>query len=171
MSKEKIAKAKAYILKQSKLKLKGLDKPTEKNPKDFLKAFFTNYNRKLETVYCSNGQHQCHPGKRRSITDIYLITSHYFPKASLSKMYVNLLSLIVKGVVVSSICRDIHKRVYRGVNQGEASFLNGTLMDEFDIDLKTFKDEEGNKLTTLCSHNKTGWGNNYTRNDLEIIQL
>jgi hypothetical protein len=164
---ENISRAKAYILKQPALKLKGLTKPEQKTPQSFLREFFSNYNRKLETVYCSNGQTQTMPGKRRSITDIYLITVHYYPKASLTKLYIELLKLITKNVVVSGLCKVIHKRVYRGTNSGEQGYLNGTLIDEFGVDLKTFKvDDIG--LTTQCQKN-TVWGN-YTKDAIEFIQ-
>ncbi len=170
MSEVKMNNIKIYILSQPKLKLRNLTKPTEKNPKSFLKAFFLNYNKKLETVYCSNGQIQCMPGMRRSISDIFLIVYYYFPKASLTKLYNNLLNLVLEDVIVSSICKDINKRVYRGIKTDEKSFINGTLTDEFKVDLKTFKTEEGKRITTLCSHNKHGWGIEYGSQHLKFIE-
>jgi len=165
---EAILKAKAYILKQPGLKLKGLTKPEQKSPQSFLKAFFSNYNKKLETVYVSNGKIQCMPGKRRSIEDIFLITVHYYPKASLTKLYTELLKLITQDLVVSGLCKVIHKRVYRGVTSSDnGGYINGTLIDEFGIDLKTFKIDESS-ITSKCNKN-TVWGN-YTKDAIEFIQ-
>lgn len=166
-----LVKIKKYLQTQSGLKLKGLAKPKEKTPELFLSEFFSNYNKKLETVYTSNGQIQTMPGKRRSIQDIYMIIYHYYPKASLTKLYNRLLLLIANDKVVSSICRDIHKRVYRAKLSDENGFLNGTLTDEFGVDLKTFKGEDKIGITTKCKHNISGWGTNYTREDLKTIEL
>lgn len=165
---DNIMKAKKYILKKPKLKLKGLDKPEEKNPKDFIKMFFSKYNKKLETIYVSNGTVQCMPGKRRSIEDIYLILTYYYPKASLTKLYTELLNLILNNLVVSGLCKVIHKRVYRGITStDQGGYINGTLIDEFGIDLKTFKIDK-TSITSKCNKN-TNWGN-YTKDAIEFIQ-
>ncbi len=169
----KIEQVKTYIKQQGGLKLKGLTKPDEKNPQDFLRRFFSYYNKKLETVYKSNGQIQCMPNKRRSIQDIYLIVLNYFPKASLTKLYTEILKLISENLVISGICLDIHKRVYRGVNSGEKGYINGVLADEFDIDMKTFKGADKKSITSKCSHDEPGlgWGNGRGKDSFETIQL
>ncbi len=166
-----IEKVKAYIKSQGGLKLKGLVKIDEKNPQDFLKRFFSYYNKKLETVYKSNGAIQCMPNKRRSIQDIYLIVLNYFPKASLTKLYIEILKLISENLVISGICLDINKRVYRGTNSGENGYINGVLMDEFQTDLKVFKNKDKKSLTSGLLHDSEGWGKNRQKDSLEIIEL
>lgn len=166
----KIPKIKEYIKSQPGLKLKGIVKPEEKNPQEFLRRFFSYYNKKIETVYKSNGQIQCMPGKRRSLQDIYLITLHYFPKASLTKLYTELLLLISQNLVISAICIDIHKRVYRGVSQGEAGYINGVFSDEFETDLKKFKVDK-TSITSKCTHDKGGWGIGRGKDSLTIIKV
>lgn len=167
----KIDEVKQHIKAQGGLKLKELVKPDEKNPQDFLRRFFSYYNKKLETVYKSNGQIQCLPGKRRSIQDIYLITLHYFPKASLTKLYTEILRLISENLVISGICLDIRKRVYRGTSSGEKGYINGVLCDEYEIDLKTFKGEDKKSITPRLSHDEQGWGKSRGKDNFELIQL
>lgn len=167
----KIEQVKTYIKNQGGLKLKGLVKPDEKNPQDFLRRFFSHYNKKLETVYKSNGAIQCLPGKRRSIQDIYLIVLNYFPKASLTKLYTEILNLIAENLVISGICLNIKCRVYRGVNSNEKGYINGVLSDEFSTDLKTFKGEDRKSITSKCDHENGGWSHNRGKDSFELINL
>lgn len=155
------------ILKGASIKLRGLNKEDikEKNVADFLQAFFTTYNSQYDTVYVSNGKIHTGKGMRRSIQDIFLITYHYFPKASLSKMYIKLSTLLNSGVIVSAVCSQINKRVYRGkINYDKGNFFNGPLIDEYGVDFALFD-------LSNCVFNKVGWGTEYTVDNLTIKKL
>lgn len=155
------------VLKASAIRLKGLDKKDipEKNVADFLQAFFVKYNNQYETVYVSNGKVQTGKGKRRSLQDIFLITYYYFPKASLSKMYLKLSVLLNQGIIVSAICSEINKRVYRAkINYDRGNFFNGPLTDEYGIDFSLMD-------LSSCVFNQVGWGTEYTEEQLNIKKL
>lgn len=163
----KFSKIKEDILEASDLKFQGLDKGSipEKNVADFLKVFFTKYNAERNTVYCSNGKIQSKPGLRRSIGDIFKITHYYFPKASLTKMYIRLTTLLAEGIIVSAVCSEINKRVYRlKTSYDKSTFFNGPLTDEYGIDFSLYDLQN-------CTFNTTGWGTSYTEENLDIKTL
>jgi hypothetical protein len=155
------------ILKGTSIKLRGLEKADiqEKNVDAFLRAFFTSYNNNYDTAYVSNGKVHTVKGRRRSIQDIFMITYYYFPKVSLSKLYIKLSILLNEGVIVSAICSEINKRVYRGkIAYDKGNFFNGPMTDEYGVDFALF-DLSG------CVFNKVGWGTEYTENNLQIKQV
>lgn len=163
----KFLNIKEDIIKGTGIKLKGLEKADikEKNVDAFLRAFFATYNNQYDTAYVSNGKTHTLKGRRRSIQDIFMITYYYFPKASLSKMYLKLSILLNEGLIVSAVCSEIHKRVYRGkIDYDKGNFFNGPMTDEYGIDFALFD-------LSNCVFNKVGWGTEYTEEQLNIKQL
>lgn len=158
---------KEHICSKAKLKIRNVTKENlaEKNVEAFLKSFFVNYNKNNPTVYVSNGAIQTQHNLRRSIGDIFLICQHYFPRTSLKKTYERLCALVNEGVVVSAICDDINKRVYRlKTDYDKSNFFNGDLTDEYGIDFTMFNLDN-------ITNNEHGWGIDYTVENLEIINL
>lgn len=163
----KFLKIKEDILANSAIRLRGLDKEhiEEKNVADFVKAFFTKYNNQYDTIYASNGKLHTGKGLRRTFQDVFLITYYYFPKVSLTKLYLKLVTLLNEGVIVSAICDKLHKRVYRAkISYDKGNFFNGPMTDEYGVDFEMYNLDK-------CTFNEVGWGTSYTEDNLEIKKL
>ena len=157
-------KIKENIKNLAPLRMRDLTKEEVKEAfgndvKEFLSEFFSNYNKSLTTVYVSNGSTQTPPGKRRTIEDIFRIVSYYYPNTSITKTYNRLIELTNEGVVCSSLCEVLNKRVYRGLNKNEQKpFFNGALKDEYGIDFSEMPIDNKKVSVNKSSH---GWGYEY----------
>lgn len=91
----------------------------------------------FETEFVESGEFVCGVKRYRTITDIYRLLHHYkgTREITLSVLYSHLSYLLVKGVILSYICGDINKRVYR-INYGKGIYLGN----------KFFHDEYGQYL-------------------------
>jgi hypothetical protein len=161
--KDRLAKIKQYLADQPQIKFKDIDVPDEKNPKDFLANFFK-HNKASHTVFL-NHKVYCKSQVRRSIGDIYRITLFYFPKASLTKLYRNILDLISEEQVLSSICEATGLRVYRACKKDDTACFNGAKTDEFGVDFTQFEEFEG------CSPEEGFWGYNFGKDKIKFVDV
>lgn len=160
---EQLKKIKLYLQNLAPIKFKNFEL-TEKNPKDFL-VNFLKYNKEYDTVYCSNGRVQTEKNKRRSVGDIYRITSFYFPRVTLTTIYETLLENISENKALSSICVSTKMRVYRATSNNEKCYFNGEKIDEFGVDFNNFTN-----IKTVRSESGY-WGAAYTKEHLKQIKI
>jgi hypothetical protein len=163
----KLSLVKEHILTKAPLKLDTLEKENlqEKNVDDFLKKFFSTYNRTLNTVYVNKKAVQTKAGLRRSVSDIVLICHYYFPKVSITKTYKRLCRLVGEGIIISAVCDKIHSRVYRfKETYDKSNFFNSGMTDEYGVDFNLY-DLDG------ATFNQDGWGTDYDEDNLNIIKL
>lgn len=94
--------------------------PDDISVKDFVYNFITEWNGKYHTVYISNGQTQCGPGRRRTVGDTFLITKFYLPQAELKDVLNILRHYVTVGEFSVDVCSQIERRVYfKRVNQAQ----------------------------------------------------
>jgi hypothetical protein len=156
---------KEHIGELPAIKFEGLTKAdVGKKLSSFLLHFFE-YNTTRNTVY-TNGKLQCKAGCRRSITDIYKITSYYFPRVMMITVYRAVIAHIAAGTALSAICHATKMRVYRGVKKGyEKAYFNGEPIDEYTVDLQ--------KVTGFgeCPREIGSWGVGDKVDKLSLIKL
>lgn len=158
-----LKKIKVHLKGMAPLKFKNFELQ-EKNAKDFIKNFLS-YNKIYDTVYVSNGRLQTLKNKRRSIGDIYRITSYYFPRVTLTTIYETLLENISENKALSSICVSTKMRVYRATSNNEKCYFNGEKIDEFGVDFNNFTN-----IKTVRSESGY-WGAAYTKEHLKQIKI
>lgn len=156
---------KEYLKNLSPLRFHNLTKDDlkEKNPRDFLNAFFR-YNREYNTIY-GNGKLQTNAGCRRSIGDIFRITFYYFPKVRLTTIYKTLLTMVGESHCLSSICLATGLRVYRATKEGEKAYFNGEKIDEFTTDFNQFEE------LANCKSLGGAWGESYGADNIKFINV
>ena len=135
--------------------------------KKFLDDFFNVYNISEKTFY-ENGTTQTKKNTRRTISDIYRIVLYYYPNSKLSQVYKFLMELISEDRIGSAICEKLKKRVYRGtVNEiyNTDGFFNSSPIDEYGINFTLFESYNN------CNINTGPWGEEYTEEDLKMINL
>lgn len=162
--KYKLKQVKQYLLEQSAVRFKGIVTPTEKNPVDFLKNFFV-HNSSKETVFHEGTVLYEAAGRRRSIGDIYRIAAFYFPKLTLTTTYKTLIQMCAEGKIISSICLQTGKRVYRATKGTEAAYFNGVATDEYTTDLTKFE------MYAKCPKSSGAWGYGYNETNLKFIEI
>jgi len=111
LEKDLLSQEKLYFINISQEDfIKMLDKKSEKNVLNILKIFFSINNNKY-TMYL-NDTPQCNPSRRRSIGDIFLIVTYYFPEITLKELFQGLFNLMKEKYITSDYCTQIKKRVY-----------------------------------------------------------
>lgn len=109
-------------------------------PERFLIKFFKEYNNSRNTIYVISGEEeeeriQTKVGKRRSLGDIYRICNYYFPTITLKEviqlLYVTLPAALQGQGFRTSLCSQIHKRVWYFDNRKEDLISGKTQSDEY----------------------------------------
>ena len=85
--------------------------PNDTTLKNFIYNFINSYNYSYAT-FDHNDMFQCHPGRRRSLGDIYLICKHYFPECTMEEVLLILLNLTIDRRIGGSYCSTICKYVW-----------------------------------------------------------
>ena len=101
------------------------------NYKEFLDAFFNVYN-KIYDTYSSSERYRfiCSKDKRRSLGDIWLITSNYFPKVTMKEV---LYYLMRHKLLSASKCNQIGKYVFYK-NNGTKNYSQTLEFSSFNTD-------------------------------------
>jgi hypothetical protein len=102
-----------HILTEPLLKFNGLNKIPDDitTVRQFLDLFFTYLNKNYNTVYLDNS-HQTNKNCLRSLGDIFRITKHYLPNATLNEILKTLKGYHDDGKLYSHYCSVIGKRIY-----------------------------------------------------------
>lgn len=155
------------VLKEGgrKLKFEGLTKEdVGNNIEEFFDSFFV-YNKERNTLFVDTDAKQTGKNRRRSVTDIYLLATHYFPRLKLSSVYKQIVRLLLEGKIVSALCQNINCRVYRAANNGEKGFFNSDPIDEYQVDFTIFEGGELLKPSTSL------WGYDYKTSVLKFKDI
>lgn len=84
------------------------------------------------TLFVSDNTTQCRYFKRRSIGDIYKIVKHYLPDTKIEEIKKGLEYHCNNSKLMTLICPDIHKRVWRYVRYSGGKFCSYN-MDEYGL--------------------------------------
>jgi hypothetical protein len=159
-----------YILSHNeRIKFQDIEKnDVGNNIQNFFNSFFE-INDDKNTVFVSNNLIQTSLKKRRTITDIYLISKYYFPRIKLSTVYSELVRLIMGKKIVSSLCGDINSRVYR-LNYAPSKYgFNGFPADEYRVDFEN--DLFNGEIDIKTLKNQRLWGDHYNEDTLHYKKL
>lgn len=110
MNEKDIAKLTKAGYKPGLLKFKEVVREKSQTLQEFLYLLLSEYNVQYATVKAADGVKVCNPNKLRSLGDIYLICSYYFPGVRLETVKETLLNF--KEDLVGHKCGDIKRRVY-----------------------------------------------------------
>jgi hypothetical protein len=131
------------------IRLERVLKRRTETPIQFLKKFFLEWNNtdnirdRRNTIYTDGGTVQTEHGRRRSLGDLYMIMSYYYPNIQLVEvirlLYVELPTQITRGFRTSR-CSQIGKRVwYYNANEPN-EVLNSSSNDEFGKTVAWYRD-------------------------------
>lgn len=151
---------KDYLKEQPAIKFAGLEKGDIKLSE--FKLRILEYNKKYSTVFLNN-KVQNAAGSRRSVGDLYRISTYYFPRIKLSTIYSMLLSLVADKKAVSAICKLTGMRVYR--YDSGSGYFNGEPTDEFQMDIKKFPEFDN------CKSMKDNWGYDYGTEEIKFVNI
>lgn len=115
-----------------KIRVQGLLKKRKESLRDFLIAFFEDWNERFNTIYVNTKEVQTDTGRRRSLGDIYMICKYYYPNCTLSEVFETLHDLCSnRQGFRTSYCYTINKRVYYYEGGSQNSIMNTGQTDEF----------------------------------------
>jgi hypothetical protein len=141
--------------------------------KKFLQDFFETHNDMNQTWEEGKGEYQTATARRRSIGDIYRIVLRYYPDATLSEVYNNLIALVAENIVHTFICLNIRKRVYMKKSEGVSKFnvagVAGEPIDEFNIDLSQLP--RFDECPIYRKEDNSFYGTLYTTEQLKMEKL
>lgn len=114
-----IKQIEAKILAQNPrtIRVRGILKKRKETLEEFLAKFFSNWNLHRDTLYVDDESVQTPAGKRRSLGDIFMICSYYYPGCTLQTVLKLLYVTLPENDKLdlgfrSSLCRRIEKRVW-----------------------------------------------------------
>lgn len=134
-----IVEVKKELKERSKLKLRDFEKK-EESVQEFIVNLIKKYNKTYYTLDAETDTIQCSPGCRRSLGDIYRITSYYYPKVRLRTVISTLVNncSVHESDLKSIVCGNIDKRVY--------SYAVGSFDNFFETDENGWDNEFYNKF-------------------------
>ena len=106
---------------------------------DFISNFLTVYNKKYKTSYSTTYETaQCNPGKLRSLLDVFLITKHYFPSATLKEVIKAMNA--IESTLHTQVCSTVKRRVYwHNISTASSEKYHPEKIDEFGYKLHELK--------------------------------
>jgi len=122
------------IKKEEAIRLPGLLKKRKETLEKFIIKFFNEWNDEKDTIYVDSREVQTEAGCRRSIGDIYLICSYYYPKCTLKEVWTILYGLFKSTKIAgfrSSMCSQIKKRVFYSDPGDDSAIYNKSEKDEY----------------------------------------
>lgn len=128
------------------LKLRGFKKSDVNGIElnKFIHDFLTKYNSR-STLNVKGGAVQTEGGRRRSGGDVFRLCKYYYPECTLNEVLYTLNNMTdmvypLHKNIVSSICGQINKRVYRANIWGGAGIRhNAGIRDEFNLTTDKYK--------------------------------
>lgn len=115
---------------------------------EFLIEFFENWNQPTgdpakQTVYVNSGAVQTINNKRRSLGDLYMICKYYYPTMTLTELLRELYTTLPQHFRTgfrTSICSQIHKRVWYYSSGSDNQVANSMNPDEYNHNVSWYTD-------------------------------
>lgn len=123
---------KKIVKENEPIRLERTLKKRTESLEEFIVKFFQKFNEDRNTIYVMSKKVQTDTGRRRSMGDIYMICKYYYPTCTLKEVAAILYRLIgTERGFRSSICSQIHKRVFYFSDSDANQLYGKTTPDEY----------------------------------------